>query len=78
MAFNNFSNRIENSRQTTMGIGAHDHVVYTYGQGGGTAANNIIQLDYYVGGTGIAGTLVGTVQIRYDSNNLVITKERTA
>ena len=62
--------------KANMGIGSHDHVTYTYGQGGGTADNNIIRLDYYTGGA--SGTLVGTVELGYNSSNLPVSKERTA
>tara|TARA_R110000796_G_scaffold103257_7_gene212456 strand:+ start:291 stop:779 length:489 start_codon:yes stop_codon:yes gene_type:complete len=60
---------------STMGIGTYDLIEYTYGQGGGTSESNIIRLDYYLGE---AGTLVGTVVLAYNLNNLVISKERTA
>lgn len=78
MAFNNYENRPENSKQTGMGIGPHDYALYTYGTGGGTSSDNLVQIDYYVGGQQDSGTLVGTVVYTYNSADNVVSSERTA
>ena len=78
MAFHNYPNYRNNSKFTSMGVGPHDYAEYTYGAGGGSSSDNLIQIDYYVGGQQASGTLVGTIEYTYDSNDNIISAERTA
>lgn len=78
MAFNNYENRPENSKQTGMGIGPHDYALYTYGTGGGTSSENLVRIDYFVGGQQGSGELVGTIVFTYNSQDNIISSERTA
>lgn len=78
MAFHNHPNYRNNSKFTSMGVGPHDYAAYTYGAGGGSSSDNLIQIDYYLGGQQASGTLVGTIEYSYDSNDNIISAERTA
>ncbi len=78
MAFNNYKHLPANSKQTGMGIGPHDFVQYSYGTGGGTSTSNIILIEYFRGGLQAGGVLVGSVAYSYDSNDNVVSSERTA
>ena len=78
MAFHNKQHRVENSRESSFGVGPHDYVAYTYGTGGGTSTSNIIDIHYYRGGQQASGTLIAHITYTYDSNDNVITTERVS
>jgi len=66
MGYFNYPNRVNNSKDTSMGIGPHDYVLYSY-----DSNQNPVRLQYFVGGQQENGSLVADVVINYDANNNV-------
>lgn len=66
MGYFNYPNRANNTKDTSMGIGPHDYVLYSY-----DSNQNPTRLQYFVGGQQENGSLVADVVITYDANNNV-------
>jgi hypothetical protein len=66
MGYYNHPNRVNNNKDTSMGIGPHDYILYSY-----DANQQVTRAQYFLGGLQDNGSIVADVVYLYDgSGNL--------